>query len=300
MRDLSPQSENLNTCWTCGSTRMTLVKKGDLPVRISAEQFQITDSNYGKTGDIFGCEDCGFHQCSTMQDVLDFYVEMVDEIYEATRRERAVQERALLKNLARVKPGGRLLDVGAGSGILVEQAIGLGYDAMGVEPSRALQETAVSLNLPVKLGVLPHPELLGPFDVVTGIDVIEHVPDPVGLLKEIAAVMSNDGIAAVVTPDRKSVMARLMGWKWWHYRIAHVGYFDRYTMTRALDAAGLTVVHMRRPGWYFPGDYLFDRVMQYSPTAIRMKAPAFLRKISIPLNLRDSMMFICQKRRRNT
>src|SRR3546814_167588 len=174
---------------------------------------------------------------------------MVDGSYEASRAERARQARALLRRLGRQSPGRKLLDVGAGSGILVEQAIEMGFDAAGVEPSQDLQHRAAGLNLGVRLGVLPHPELPGPFDVVTAIDVIEHVPAPVRLIEEIAAVMSDDGIAVIVTPDRKSIAARLMGWKWWHYRIAHVGYFDPRTLTQALSLAGLMVVELHRPGW---------------------------------------------------
>jgi hypothetical protein len=55
----------------------------------------------------------------------------------------------------------------------------------GIEPSRALQATAVARGLRVHLGVIPSPEISGPYDVVTAIDVIEHVDKPLGLLRAI-------------------------------------------------------------------------------------------------------------------
>lgn len=281
-------------CWICGETHLRSVKPDNRPDGLGVDAFRITDSNYGRTGEIFRCETCGFHQCSDMRDVLHHYVNMADERYEATRSERALQERALLRFVAAEKPRGRLLDVGAGSGILVEQAIAMGYDAVGLEPSRALQERAAALGLPVKLGVLPHREIAGRFDIVTCVDVIEHVPDPIGLLKDIAELLSDDGIAAIVTPDRGSFAARIMGWRWWHYRVAHIGYFDRDTLTRASQMAGLQITNIARPGWYFPADYILERLLRYLPLGRRIKLPTFLRKIVISLNLRDSLTAICR------
>ncbi|HEX2115873.1 MAG TPA: class I SAM-dependent methyltransferase [Alphaproteobacteria bacterium] len=258
--------------------------------------FKITDADYGRTGDIFRCEACGFLQCATMTDVLDFYVEMADEDYEATSRQRALQQRKLLEAVGRVRPNGRLLDVGAGSGVLVEQAIALGYAAEGIEPSVALHSRARARGLPVHHGVLPNRSAQGPYDVVTVVDVIEHVPDPVGLMRTIAATMSPQGIAVFVTPDVGSLAARLFGWKWWHYRIAHIGYFDRHTLRRAAQAAGLEVILTKRPCWYFPASYLLSRAARYLPKALRVPSPGFLDRITVPLNLFDSLMVVCRKR----
>src|SRR6185312_17166433 len=102
-----------------------------------------------------------------------------------------------------------------------------------IEPSLALQAQAQARGLPVHRGVLPSPNVTGLYDIVTAVDVIEHVPDPVGLMRVIAATMAPQGIAVFVTPDVGSFAARLLSWKWWHYRIAHIGYFDQRTLRRA-------------------------------------------------------------------
>ena len=94
---------------------------------------------------------------------------------------------------------------------------------MGIELSRWLQARN---GLPVKLGVLPNPMVKGPFSALTVIDVIEHVADPVALMKECASVMKDDGCRIVVTPDVGSVAASFFGSGWWHYRAAHIGYFE--------------------------------------------------------------------------
>ena len=86
----------------------------------------------------------------------------------------------------------------------------------------------------------PTPSSPGPFEVVTLIDVIEHVPDPVDLMRRIKSVMAPDGICVVVTPDVNSVAARLMGWKWWHFRAAHIGYFNKSTLGLGARDGGVT------------------------------------------------------------
>ncbi len=62
-----------------------------------------------------------------------------------------------------------------------------------------------------------------PVDIITSIDVLEHVFDPVNLLRGINHFLSEDGLAIMVTPDRKTFFASLLRWRWWRYRIAYIG-----------------------------------------------------------------------------
>lgn len=70
-----------------------LVQSGVLPDNLSLAYFKITDANYGQTGDIFQCVQCGFRQCTALVGMLNYYREMEDEEYEETRVGRAVQAR---------------------------------------------------------------------------------------------------------------------------------------------------------------------------------------------------------------
>lgn len=283
------------TCWVCGSGDVTLERPGRPPEELGPEQFRITDAGYGVTGDIYRCSHCGFLFCPRMQGVLDHYQAMDDPGYEATRAERRLQAQRLLQYVLAHQARGRLLDVGAGSGIFVDAARDRGFDAVGVEPSRQLAALARERQLPVFEGVLADQSFDRGFDVVTLVDVIEHVERPGDLLREAVALMNPGGYLMLVTPDVGSLCARLMGARWWHYRIAHISYFNTSTLTALLDSAGLEIVELRRPGWYFPADYLFERCMQYLPRFLRMKAPGFLQRITVPLNLFDSLMVICRR-----
>ncbi|MBN9221601.1 MAG: class I SAM-dependent methyltransferase [Mesorhizobium sp.] len=247
------------------------------------------------TAAIFRCECCGFLQCPETTDVLALYEDMEDPGYTQTAGPRALQARRLVKLVGAFCPApARLLDVGAGIGLLLDEAEKRGFSAVGVEPSRWLSARAQQGGHEVHCGVLPHKDIVGPFDAVCLIDVIEHVSDPVGLLRTIRDVMAPDGKLIMVTPDVKSVMARLMGRNWWHFRAAHIGYFDRTTLEKACRAAGLRPIHVSRPCWYFNADYLWDRVMAYLPVRLRLKAPRMLARLTVPLNLYDSILFVVE------
>jgi SAM-dependent methyltransferase len=282
-------------CWICGECSLVLDKRGNLPAELSAANFRISDSAYGRTADLFRCRACGFRQASDLPDVLRFYQDMDDEAYEHSREARGIQARMLLRTVARHGARGRLLDVGAGSGILVAEAARMGFDAEGIEPSGPLHTQAVNYGLKVHHGILPSASARGPYDVATVIDVIEHVPDPVGLLRQVRSTLVDGGLAAIVTPDVSSVMARLMGSRWWHYRIAHIGYFNRQTVTLALRGSGFEPVKVLRPSWYFPASYLIERTFRYLPRALRFTPPARLDRWVVPLNLWDSLLVIARR-----
>jgi SAM-dependent methyltransferase len=282
-------------CWLCASDRLQLSKASNMSQGLDSRAFQITDARYGITGSIYRCSGCGFYQCSDLDDVLDFYETMNDEGYENTRAYRALQAKRLLQTVAPYRPAGRLLDIGAGSGILVEEALAMGYEAEGVEPSHWLWQKTVDRRLRVHQGILPHDQVKSEFDIVCMIDVIEHVADPLGLLREAGRVMSSRGLGVIVTPDVGSLAARILGSKWWHYRIAHIGYFNRETLFLALSKAGFVPIAVSRPSWYFPLDYLLERLLGYLNITVPASIASLTRRVTIPLNLRDSLLVVFRK-----
>jgi SAM-dependent methyltransferase len=283
-------------CRLCGSEKLQFVKPSNITDGLTSNSFSITDSHYGMTGAIYCCGSCEFLQCSDLQEVLPFYVDLVDPGYEVGRQERSLQARRILEAVHTLQPQGRLLDVGAGSGMLVEQAIQMGYHAEGIEPSAWLQKMAMERRLPVHLGTFPHSAAPGRFDIISLVDVIEHVSDPMDLLRNIVASLAENGIAVIVTPDVSSVAARILGWRWWHFRVAHIGYFNKRTLLFALAQAGLQPVLVRRPAWFFTADYLWVRLHRYLPKFLRFASPTFLSKIVIPVNLRDSWLIACKRK----
>jgi SAM-dependent methyltransferase len=286
-------------CWVCGQSSWKVFKHSTLGDKISSEDFRITDARYGHTARIDECLNCGFRQCNDLSSVIGFYENLEDPAYEQGREQRGLQARKILEAVREYKKKGRLLDIGAASGILLEQGRELGFEGEGIEPSEDLAKRAIANGLKVHRGIFPHSDVKGPYDVITLVDVIEHVSNPVQLLREIASQLRPDGIGVLTTPDVQSLAARILGRRWWHFRVAHIGYFDRSTLIKALDQAGLEVVNISRPPWYFTWEYAGERAMSYLPEAIRIRMPVFARNHTIRVNFRDSLQVLFRRKAAN-
>lgn len=288
-------------CWVCGapSAEVRPWRDGIAPDTIRSDDFRITDARYGTTLPLARCGRCGFVFAPDARalDLAAAYAALDDEEYVRTGASRRLQMRALVRRARRLHPGARtLLDVGAGTGLLVDEARRAGLAAVGVEPSVRLAAHACAAGIPVTTGTLPHPALdARRFDVVMLVDVLEHVADPVALLRRCAERLAPGGIVVVVTPDVASTAARALGRRWWHYRIAHVGYFTRATLARAAGRAGLAVGVNGRSAWYLPMGYLVARLGVYLPGRQRsagedVRRPLrWLDRLTVPLDLRDSL-----------
>ncbi|MBF0608951.1 MAG: class I SAM-dependent methyltransferase [Magnetococcales bacterium] len=285
-----------NVCWVCAGRGLELVRPSTIRRPLSDVNFAITDPNYGTTAAIYRCRNCGFLQCAQLSDVLQYYQSLRDEEYDSSGQHRLHQADKLLRTIIRYKKTGKFLDVGAGTGYLMQRALAHGFEAVGIEPSAWLCERAVAKGLNVVCGVLPERSLNPPYDVVTLIDVIEHVSNPVEVLLHVAGVMSAESVGVLVTPDVQSLAARLTGNRWWHYRVAHVGYFNRKTISLALERAGLRPISFSRPAWYLSAAYLMSRLNVYLPSYLKLTPPDVLNRLTVGFNLFDSMLVVFHKK----
>lgn len=294
------------SCPACGGTRATPWKAKNQPGELGSEHLLITDARYGTTLALERCEDCGFLFANDpgLASLDDLYAALDDPAYVEGTEARTRQMRWLLASSLKRQPAARtLLDVGAAAGLLVLEAARLGLDAAGIEPSRSLTDAARETGANVVSGTLPHPALEGRlFDIVALVDVIEHVADPVALCRAAADRLAPGGLLVVVTPDVSSIAARLLGARWWNFRVAHVGYFSPTSFSRAAARAGLSVVGGHRALWFFPVGYLLARITSYVPlpqSAVRAieRSPLAARALAavIPLNLFDSSVYFLRK-----
>jgi len=111
--------------------------------------------------------------------------------------------------------GRRALDVGCGAGLLAEPLARLGAAVTGVDAApeniAAAREHAAGQGLAItyfagELAALP-PQL---FDLVTSMEVIEHVADPAAFVAELAARLAPDGLMILSTPNRTSASKLLL------------------------------------------------------------------------------------------
>lgn len=291
-----------HTCPICSTISTSRWKPRNLDRRLEPEDLLITDARYGVTLELWKCPRCSFIFASgeEVKELEELYARLDDPEYDAGAPGRELQMEWLLQKAMAARAGARtLLDVGAASGMLVRAAARAGLYAEGVEPSRGLVARGRANGANLHQGVLPHPALDGrTFDIVTLVDIIEHVRDPVALLEQARAHVASSGVLFVVTPDVASVAARLLGPRWWHLRLAHVGYFDDRSFRAACSAAGLQVLATERAKWFFKAGYLAERVERYLPVGglnrVARRVPGLRQayELVMPLNLFDSTIFV--------
>ena len=116
----------------------------------------------------------------------------------------------MLLELEKGASGRTLLDIGCSFGWMLDEASRRGWQAVGVEPSASAAGEAKDAGLEVLEGHFPHPGLTGRrFDVVTLMDVFEHLPDPVRTLMEIRAVLDQRGLLAIKLPNSLGPIYRI-------------------------------------------------------------------------------------------
>lgn len=135
----------------------------------------------------------------------------------------------------------RSLDIGASSGEWVYLLHRLGVAARGVEPHQGYSAFArETLGIDVVAGTLQQrlPEMpSGGFDLVSMFHVLEHLPEPVHTLRDIARLLSPQGLLFIEVPD----VAGMSSPKNTFFR-AHTLYFSAHSLRALAQAAGFEVV----------------------------------------------------------
>lgn len=96
----------------------------------------------------------------------------------------------------RPKSSLRILDIGCGNGVFLQECLRLGHDAMGIEADNTLRDViSPSLLSRVIFSPVEKVDTFGqPFDVITFWDSFEHLTDGFELLNRLKGCLKKDGI----------------------------------------------------------------------------------------------------------
>ena len=156
--------------------------------------------------------------------------------------------------------GKRALDVGCGAGLLAEPLARLGAEVVGLDPAPELvavaraHAEASGLSIDYRTGSVE--ALAGErFDLVTSLEVVEHVADPARFVRGLADALADGGLLVLSTPNRTA---------WSRFALITVaegtGRIPRGThdwdsflppdqLTALLRVAGLEIVDLRGLAW---------------------------------------------------
>jgi len=136
---------------------------------------------------------------------------------------------------------GRLLDFGCGNGAYLKLMADRGWKVTGLDfSSRAVEQIREQLGLTAYLGTLPHIDLEHEsFDVITMWHSLEHVHEPMSLLRESRKLLVPGGKIVIAVPNIDSWPFRWFGRHWFGLDVPrHLTHFTPTSLTQMLQRAG--------------------------------------------------------------
>ncbi|MCE9522876.1 MAG: class I SAM-dependent methyltransferase [Alphaproteobacteria bacterium] len=213
---------------------------------------------------IVACETCGFRHAlplPTPQEQSEAYTQAYyrdqKPTYVSRAREDAEWSRlgwddrlSLFEDLLKKTNAQALsvLDIGCGPGWFLKAAADRGWKTQGIEPSQQAAEHASQLGLSVVNAMFDASTApkLARNDVVHLNNMLEHVADPIGLLRLAIGRTWPGGLICVGVPNDYNAFqaaARASGTQpWWLVPPHHLNYFDFASLESLLKRVGLEIV----------------------------------------------------------
>jgi len=158
----------------------------------------------------------------TMLNFKNFFFKSIQAQYLSSKYGYNNANSSILKNLLYLDPyrleetkykimylkniKGKLLDIGCGNGVFMDFMTKHGWETMGIDFDEKAVDITKSKNLNVKLGGLKEQHFPSDyFDAITLSHVIEHIYNPISLLKECYRILKKTGKVVISTPNNQSL-----------------------------------------------------------------------------------------------
>lgn len=287
----------LGSCIVCGSSLLPALRKDGFDLvscRNCGMLMRARLPTHDELAEIYAPE----YFKASAEDPADGYA---DYLGDAERHRETARRRLSL--IDRFVPSrGRLLDVGAAAGFFVDEAIGVGWDAEGIDIAAQVVEWGQrELDVPLRVAEVSDVQERGAFAAVTMWDYIEHSLDPAGELARSNELLADGGIVALSTGDLDSVAARVSRSRWHLLTPRHHNFFfSASTLVRLLDRSGFEVVWLGHPGARYSVAHLAYKLDRGARTAVtaaaaRRIAGSRVGRYGLPLNLYDIVTVVARK-----
>ncbi|MEK7526472.1 MAG: class I SAM-dependent methyltransferase [Patescibacteria group bacterium] len=201
-------------------------------------------------------------------------------------------------NLAKkhIETPGKVLDVGCSNGTMLDIFKSDGWETWGVEPSENA-EIAIDKGHKVFQTLFEKVNFTGKFNIIIMNHTLEHLEDPLSVVKKAYSLLEKDGILLVDVPNFDSLSSRLMGKYWPHLLpLEHNFQFTRKTLEKTFEKVGFSIVDYKTRSGIFE---FANPVQEVKESLFGMKKRFISRVINFPydilamlLNRGDSMSVV--------
>ncbi len=214
---------------------------------------------------VIDCEHCGFKHVVPMPTAEELRETYAHDYYSTEKPlyiQRYLEDKAWwdsvyaerLTWLEAMLPASRrrLLDVGSGPGLFLDAGRARGWQVKGIEPSnQAAMHSRDALGLNVEHGFLDagSAPTLGRFDAINMGEVLEHLPDPAGMLGLTHGLLDDGGVLCLVVPNDfnpfQAILRTHCNFKpWWVAAPHHLNYFDAKSLAALVERCGFEVMQV--------------------------------------------------------
>ncbi|MFH1710670.1 MAG: class I SAM-dependent methyltransferase [bacterium] len=211
---------------------------------------------------IIDCIKCGFIHANpipTTEELNEyynksFYQKTKPDYLEKTKKElpywqMMYQDKMATLNKHIKKKNKRILDIGCSGGFFPKYFQDNGWKAVGIEPSPVAANYAKKQSLEVIEKLFEEVDLkkIGKFDAIHMAFVLEHVRDPITLLKRAYQLLNKGGIICVESPNDFNPLQNILKTKlhkkpYWVCLLDHINYFTPISLTKLLKKVGFKVI----------------------------------------------------------
>jgi SAM-dependent methyltransferase len=158
---------------------------------------------------------------------------------------------------------GKFLELGAGSGEMLIQFKHLGFDVEGLDLDPKAVKRAKQKKLQMFQGdIFSKRFKANHYDVIFSSHFIEHVLDPVKVMKEALRILKKGGVFIAITPNTSSFLHQLLKSKWLNLDPPrHLHIFDTDQLKKLMHHAGYKNIEVKS------GNYSAATVFYYSLNA---------------------------------
>lgn len=151
-----------------------------------------------------------------------------------------------VKKISKYIQKGKLLDIGCGPGVFLEEMKKAAFTVLGVDMSAVVVDYCKSKSLQVmRKSIYDSYFKNRKYDIVSAFQVIEHTTDADKFIKKIYPLLRKNGLITLSTPDVDGFIAKIQGTKWFeYYNLEHNYFFTMESIKILLEKNGFEILEL--------------------------------------------------------